>query len=82
MGKRAPRTHLNYTLRKGRKVVKYGITNDPDRRLEELIKEGLDYTSMTLDGVRVSEKTARKREKKRIEAYKRNHWGKPPKYNI
>ena len=79
--KRASRDTWNYTLRKDRKVVKHGITNDPVRREQELRTEGLKFTSMMLDSTAVSEATARERELERVEAYQRSHKGKKPKYN-
>lgn len=79
--KRAKQTHSNYTLRNGRFVVKHGITTNPYRRAVEMENKGLQYTSMIIDPVAVSEKTARKREKERIEAHQRSHKGKKPKYN-
>ena len=79
--KRAKRNYRNYTLRDGRKTVKHGITNDPDRRLQEIENEGLKFTSMILDPVSVSEQTARQREQERVESHQRSHKGKKPKYN-
>lgn len=79
--KRAKRNYYNYTLRDHRFVVKHGITNDPDRRSVKMENEDLNFTSMLIDPVAVSEETARKREKKRIEAYQRSHKRKKPKYN-
>jgi len=78
--KRTKQNYHNYTLRKGRLVVKHGITDDPERRLDEMKNEGLQFTSMTLDTIAVSEETARKREEERIKAYQKSH-GKKPKYN-
>ena len=79
--KRSKRDYWNYTLRDGRYVVKHGITNDPDRRLQELGTEGQKFTSMIFDRYPVSEDTARQREQARIDAYRRSHKGKNPKYN-
>jgi len=80
MGKRAQRTTHNYTLRQGRIVVGYGITNDPARRRKEHKRSGKRFTSMTT-GVKVSRKTAKKRERAAIKSYKRNHGGRKPRYN-
>lgn len=79
--KRAKQNNYNYTLRDGRFVVKHGITNSPYRRMIEMENTGLNFTSMVIDQVAVSEKTARKREKERIETYQRSHRRRKPRYN-
>jgi len=79
--KRVKQNYYNYTLRDGRFVVKYGITKSPDRRVIEMDNAGLKFTSMTINPVAVSKKTALKRENERIKAYKRSHKGRKPKYN-
>jgi len=79
--KRVKRDCRNYTLRNGRKVVKYGISCRPPKQRETEMKVGgLDFTSMTV-GIALSEKTARKREKENIKGYQRGHRGRKPKYN-
>lgn len=77
--KRKKQDTVNYTLRKGRKVVYKGITNNPERRAAEHKVEGKKFTSMTTSR-RVSRSTAIKREKIQIKEFKRNK-GKVPKYN-
>lgn len=79
--RRAKQNYHNYTLRDGRFVVKHGITDDSERRLEEMENEGLRFTSMIVDPRAVSEETARKREEERIATYQKNHKGKKPRYN-
>ena len=81
MARRAKQDHWNYTLRDGRFVVKYGITTNPNQRLVQMENIGLRFTSMIIDPVAVSEKTARKREKWRIRAYQRSHRRRKPRYN-
>ena len=77
--KRVKQDTVNYTLRKGRKVVYKGITNNPERRAAEHRAEGKKFTSMTISR-KVSRETAIKREKSAVITYKRNK-GKTPKYN-
>ena len=79
--KRVKQNYYNYTLRDGRFVVKHGITNDPNRRAVEMENKGLKFKSMVIDPVAVSEETARKREKERVESYQKSHNGRKPKYN-
>jgi len=79
--RRAKQDHWNYTLRDRRSVVKHGVTTNPCQRLTQMENKGMRFTSMCLDPVAVSKKTALKREEKRIKAYKRNHRGRKPRYN-
>lgn len=80
MGRRAKRDTVIYTLRRGHKVVYKGITNNPERRASEHRRTGKKFTSMTTS-VRVSRKTASKREKDSVKSYKKSHSGKRPRYN-
>ena len=79
--RRATQDHWNYTLRDGRFIVKHGITTNPYGRAVQMENKGLRFTSMIIDPVAVSEKTARKREKWRIRAHQRSHRGRKPRYN-
>ena len=81
MARRAKQDHWNYTLRNGKFVVKHGITSIPRQRLTQMKSKRLRFTSMTLDPVAVSKKTARKREKRRVKAHQRSHRGRKPRYN-
>lgn len=80
MGRKAKRNVVNYTLRQGRKTVYKGITNNPARRRAEHKRSGKRFTRMTT-GVKISMKTARKRETVGITSYKRSHRGRRPRYN-
>lgn len=79
--KRVKQDHYNYKLRDGRIIVKHGTTTSPERRQVEMENKGLRFTSMTIDPVAVSKKTALEREKKRIKTHQRSHKGKKPRYN-
>ena len=78
--KRAKRNTYTYRLKDKREVVYIGKTNDPKRREQEHRDEGKKFTNMILD-FPCSEETASKREQEKIEAYKRHHKSKKPKYN-
>ena len=78
-GKRARRDTYNYTLRDGRKVVQFGITNNPERRIDEHERDGKRFTSVTID-FPCSRETALELERQAIETYKQNQ-GKRPRYN-
>jgi hypothetical protein len=77
----AKRDHWNYTLRDGRKVVKHGITSDPCQRFTQMKNKRRRFTSMCLDPVPVTKKTALKRERNRIQTYQKTHKGRKPRYN-
>ena len=79
--KRVKQDHWNYTLRDGRRVVKHGITTNPEEREIQMENAGLKFTSMTKDQIAVSKETALKREKERVEAYQRSHKARKPRYN-
>lgn len=79
--KRAKRDHWNYTLYDNRRIVKHGISTDTDRRFIELENQGLHFKSMSIDPVPVSQATALKREKERVEQYMKSHKGRRPRYN-
>ena len=66
----APRTRAVYK----------GIIKNPEIRAVEHKRQGKKFTSMTAS-VKVSQKTARKREKKGIKSYMKIHPGKKPRYN-
>lgn len=74
------RDYVLYELRKGREIVYFGITNEPDRREVEH-KQDKDFTSMNVITPKLTLESAKKREAERVETYKSNHGGKPPKYN-
>ena len=77
-----PRDTARYVRRDGRKIVSYGIT---DRKLEERAAEhkaeGKRFTSMKQVGPRVTREKALEWEQGRIDAYKKGHGGRPPRYN-
>ena len=77
--RRIKRDTYNYTLRDGRKVVYYGVTNDPDRRLRQHVNSGKRFTSMCL-GIKVTKNTAEAREQRRITNYRYKN-RKNPRYN-
>jgi predicted GIY-YIG superfamily endonuclease len=60
--RRAKRDTYNYVLKRGRRIVYRGITNDPERRLNEHRKSSKRFTRMVVDPYPCSRRTARKRE--------------------
>ncbi len=71
----------NYELKRSKKVVYRGTTNDPDRRLAEHAREGKGFTHMNIVGRAKTEASAKRSETKSLATYRRNHGGKNPEYN-
>jgi GIY-YIG catalytic domain. len=65
---------------KGNNKVYIGITNDVDRRKQEH-EQDKNFSSMRTVSPKLTEESARNREKERIETFQKNHNGKLPKYN-
>ena len=73
------RSHYKYELKKGNKLLYVGITNDPQRRLEEHTQTK-KFGHMVIVGNASTKVGAENWETKRIETYARNHGGEiPPK---
>lgn len=76
------RATYRYVLRDGRDVVQYGITDDPDARLQEHQRNhNNDGLTMTVVGPAVTRESALAWERVQIEQYCRSHDGKRPRYN-
>jgi predicted GIY-YIG superfamily endonuclease len=75
----ACRDTYNYTLRYHGKVVYQGITNDPERRIQQHIQSGKRFTSFTVS-FPCSKDIALDRERSAIDNY-RYHHGRRPRYN-
>lgn len=71
---------VTYELKQGNKIVYVGTTNDPERREQEHKNSGKQFGHMKITSRRMTEDGAKKKEKKRIETYRKNH-GKNPKFN-
>lgn len=75
------RDTLTYDLKKGRKVVYRGTTNDRDRREREHRGDGLDFDRLVPTSRRMTPQGAKDREIDNLERYRRNHGGRNPRYN-
>lgn len=71
---------VTYELKQGNKVVYVGTTNDPEQREQEHREAGKQFGHMNITSRRMTEDGAKKKEKERIETYRKNQ-GKNPKYN-
>ena len=75
------RNTLTYDLKKGRKVVYRGTTNDPGRREREHRNAGLDFDRLVPTSRRMTSQGAKDREANNLERYRRGHGGRNPRYN-
>ena len=64
----ADRKTSRYTMRDGNKIIKFGITEDPQRREAENVRAGLGK-KMRVEGPVVTEESARAWEEKKIDNY-------------
>ncbi|MBA7514085.1 hypothetical protein ES705_06109 [subsurface metagenome] len=75
------RNYSRYILKRGNKIVYFGVTNDLKRRLSEHKRAGLKFNSMSKNGPTVSKQSAFNWEIASIKKYKKSHSGKSPEYN-
>ena len=75
------RNHYRYQLKDGHRIVYIGITNDPDRRLDEHEAEGKGFGHMRIVGPSVTRETAAAWEAESLKRYRWAHRGRNPKYN-
>jgi hypothetical protein len=74
------RDTYRYVLRDGRRIVQFGISNGPDDRVSEHLRNGKRFTSMTIEGPAVTKDSALDWERYRISVYRETH-GRRPRYN-
>jgi predicted GIY-YIG superfamily endonuclease len=65
---------------KNRKVY-CGTTNDLSRREDEHRADGKKFTRVKKVSINMTAESAKKRESEKLEAYRKNHRGKNPRYN-
>ena len=75
------RDNFRYILKRGNKVVYFGVSNNLKRRLSEHKRAGFKFTSMSKNGPAVSKQSALNWERSSIKKYKKSHGGKSPEYN-
>ena len=61
--------------------VYIGQTNDPDRRYDEHVRSGKEFTHMKITTYPRSYETSIKEERNDLEVYRNSHQGNNPKYN-
>ena len=77
----AKRDTVTYELKRGRKVVYRGTTNDPDRREAQHRSEGKKFDKLRKTSVKMTEQGAKKKEERELATYRGSHGGKNPIYN-
>ena len=80
MGRDAKKNTVKYPLRRDRKVVYKGKTNNPEKRAKEHTQQGKRFTISTTS-FEVCRNTTSKREKSGIDIDKKSNRGKRPRYN-
>ncbi|MCK5680293.1 GIY-YIG nuclease family protein [bacterium] len=76
-----PMDTVTYDLKKGNKVVYRGTTNDPERRMQEHVDAGKQFSGMNITSRKMTEEGAKKKEAATLKTYRQGHGGKNPKYN-
>jgi predicted GIY-YIG superfamily endonuclease len=77
----AKRNTYLYTIRERRKIVQYGITDNPDRRAIEHNGSRKRFTSIIVDPYPRTRESAKNEETRRIQTYQKTHKGRKPRYN-
>ena len=76
-----PRNTVTYDLKRDRRVVYRGTTNDPERRENEHRAEGKRFDRLVVTSRRMTEQGASRKEAENLETYRKGHGGKNPLYN-
>ena len=72
---------MTYGLKRDRRVVYHGMTNDPARSENEHRAGGKQFDRLVVTSLRMTEERARKRESQHLQTYRRGYGGKNPLYN-
>jgi hypothetical protein len=81
MPRKPRRDTVTYQLKHDRKVVYIGTTVDPAGREHKHRAEGKRFTKLVVTSRSMTEDGAKKKRIEQLEAYRRSHDGKNPKYN-
>lgn len=76
-----PKDTITYDLKRGKKVVYRGTTDDPERREQEHRDEGKRFGHFLVTSRRMTEEGAKKKEAEALKQYRQSHKGKNPSYN-
>lgn len=75
------RDTFTYDLKRGNKIVYRGITNDPERRIQQHRADGKNFDKMAITSRRMTEDGAKNKESEILKTYRHSHGGRNPKYN-
>ena len=75
------RNTITYELKKGRKKVYIGTTNNPELREQQHRDEGKDFDKLLPTSRKMTKDGAKKKEEEALETFRKNHGGRNPKYN-
>ena len=75
------RSTQTYALYDGPKKVYIGTTKDVERRSEEHHDSGKNFTRIEPTSRRMTEEGAKIKETEQLEAYRKGHGGRNPRYN-
>ncbi len=73
--------YCTYVLKKGKKIVYIGKTNDIENRAAQHKEDGKKFDSIQKTSRVMGEKSALAREEERLKKYRYGHKGKNPQYN-
>lgn len=76
-----PRDTVTYDLKRDRKVVYRGTTNDPDQREQSHRADGKNFDKLVVTSRRMTREGAEKKEAENLATYRKGHGGRNPKYN-
>lgn len=75
------RSTITYDLKRGRKVVYKGTTNDAERREQQHRDEGKRFTTLVPTSRRMTEDGAKQKEETQLKQFRRTHGGRNPLFN-
>ncbi len=76
-----PRKTKSYALYDGRRKVYIGESNNLPRRARQHEEEGLEFTRIVATSRAMTKEGAKHKEADQLEAYRRVHRGRNPRYN-
>lgn len=75
------RDTVTYDLKRGRRVVYRGTTEDPEQREQQHRDEGKVFDRLLVTSRRMTTEGAKRKEEEGLEQYRRSHRGQNPRYN-
>ena len=75
------RDTMTYDLKRGRKVVYKGTTNNPEVREQQHRDQGKQFNRLLVTSHRMTPDGAKAKEEMHLEQYRQTHRGRNPTYN-